>query len=404
VHLLTVWQGHWRCYHSTHKDNSEGNQCACMGTVLARLGITQRDIKARLKELQEEEEERRELAQGQQQHRRRRRIMLKLQQPYSSKPRMYRHAREPGLQQYYIPEDLRQLLQEQGLVQQLEAALRKPEPDAICAALEALLAEATCGKHAGAQGRLQLWWGQTRISHVGDKQVQLAHLAMVNCCCTDGRCIFVYDGEEDGMLHLCNTELFSHYFLADLLDELHISGNSFNTMRERMLSREQRCTDDQPRHIISLPCLIRAFSGYVQLLTDLPVACCSVCGRDVAIRAHRRWHELAGVKLSEAVAASVASSAASSAAWGAPASWPASRPPAPCCTTAAALSTLTTPGAARWAPPPCRGVTRCWEPSAGPATAAAPAGRPCAGRCLPRCPAGEAAAWHPSASGCAWQL
>jgi hypothetical protein len=69
-----------------------------------------------------------------------------------------------------------------------------------------------------------------------------------------------------------------HYFLADLLDELHISGNSFNTMRERMLSREQRCTDDQPRHIISLTCLIRAFFGYVQLLTDLPVACCSVCG------------------------------------------------------------------------------------------------------------------------------
>jgi hypothetical protein len=109
--------------------------------------------------------------------------------------------------------------------------------------------------------------------------VQLAHIAMVNCCCSDDRCIFVYDGAEDGMCNLCNTELFTHFFLADLLDELHISGNSFNTMRKRMVSREKRCMDNQPRHIISLPYLLRAFFGYIQLLTDLPVACCSICSK-----------------------------------------------------------------------------------------------------------------------------
>jgi hypothetical protein len=72
-----------------------------------------------------EEEQRVHLEQQQQeQQRSRRRTMLKLQQPYSSQPRTYRHACQAGLQQYYIPEGLRQLLQEQGLGQQLEAALR----------------------------------------------------------------------------------------------------------------------------------------------------------------------------------------------------------------------------------------------------------------------------------------
>jgi hypothetical protein len=78
---------------------------------------------------------------------------------------------------------------------------------------------------------------------------------------------------------LCNTELFSHWFLADLLAELHISGSSSSTARERMISREQRCMDGQPRHIISLPHLLRTFFGYLKQVTDLQVACCSICRR-----------------------------------------------------------------------------------------------------------------------------
>ena len=279
--MMTVCRGHWHCYHSQHGEHTEDNMCACMRTVLAHLCIEVRDVRARLSELQLEEEEARLQREQQQelQDSRRRRTMLKLQQPYSSQDRTFAHAREFQLQRYYIPEALRQLLQEQGLGQQLEEALHNAEPDDARAQLEEVLAQATCGKHAGEQGQLQLWWGGTRVTHFGAKQVQLAHIAMANCSCCEDRCVFVYDGAADDTFNLCNTELFSHYFLARLLDGLVMQGNSFNSVRQCMISQEERCTDGEPRNIVSLPYMLRAFFGYIKLLTDLPVACCPICGQ-----------------------------------------------------------------------------------------------------------------------------
>jgi hypothetical protein len=283
ANLVWIWQGKWKCTGSAHSKSSELAPCPCMDRVMDRLGLTGDDIKELLQSLEYDPD------QVEQQQRK-----SNLPRPLSDQPRkLGLHGRQPRMDRYYLPEEVESMVFER-LLQQEQLAGHDSEEEAKLAAALALntlfneeqvdtfmsnVSSHLQGKRCPAHDcPLTLTHSSARLTHTGSTSVG-HYVFTAKCSSSNAPCCAFYDGAEDDLLNLNNTELFSHHLLRSLLERMVRSGVTFNSEWHVLCELEEALPRTEQQRQVSMPLYLDAFFGYVSLLEEgLPSTTCPLCG------------------------------------------------------------------------------------------------------------------------------
>ena len=222
------------------------------------LGLSQADLLDNLEGLREEQ-------QARQANQATNTPNPRIPRPLSTRPRVLQLSqRSPVIHKCCVPEVMQQCVREGGI-----------DVDDCGQVKDHLEATFRCEAH-GKQCQLQTYSSRISDWTNGSKHVVVL---MGSCTHNEAPCFFCYDGNDDEVFNLSNTEMFTHTMMCQMLYHVYSSGSSFNALRETMVSMEMLLPRDQQRAVVSLPVLIDAFFDFTALLTDLPGCTCPICGQ-----------------------------------------------------------------------------------------------------------------------------
>jgi hypothetical protein len=197
------------------------------------------------------------------------------------------------MDRYYLPEEVESMVFER-LLQQEQLAGHDSEEEAKLAAALALntlfneeqvdtfmsnVSSHLQGKRCPAHDcPLTLTHSSARLTHTGSTSVG-HYVFTAKCSSSNAPCCAFYDGAEDDLLNLNNTELFSHHLLRSLLERMVRSGVTFNSEWHVLCELEEALPRTEQQRQVSMPLYLDVFFGYVSLLEeDLPPTTCPLCG------------------------------------------------------------------------------------------------------------------------------
>jgi hypothetical protein len=256
VSWVWVKAAKWRCSVSLHRGSAQ-EPCRCMNIVMDALALTAEDLA----------EAAADAALGAAVSRLTTECLV-----VSSLPRTLRLQRHEACRKACcIPEDIVAAIGEHVDVAALEAG----PGEVALAALGVIFQELRCPAHSEPYVVTR---HRARVMD-GTNALQYCDVFSVSCTAAgDGCCKHVYDGNQDDMFNLNNSELFTHKMLINNLFDIRYKGCSFNAIREVMMVQQRVLPLELQECIVSLPLLIRAFFGFLEILTDLPGFTCKICG------------------------------------------------------------------------------------------------------------------------------
>ena len=185
------------------------------------------------------------------------------------------HLGEPCINKYCIPEVVAVALEKAGLP--LNALQAKACGEEVLDTLGELFDGHTCAEHTAPY---KITRHKARVTDGATNDLKYCDVFSVCCTVADGRepCTHVYDGDQDDLFNLNNSELFTHRMLINCLNDVRYKGSSFNAIRQVALAQQRALPPDRQQAMVSLPLFLRAFFGYIELLTELPGFICEICG------------------------------------------------------------------------------------------------------------------------------
>jgi hypothetical protein len=267
VNWVHVKDARWKCSARMHRsDSNERHPCGCMNTVMDALGLTAEDLMECAAEA--------ELGAA---------LYSEPSAVYGDIPSisvmsriLHLHHGEPCINKYCIPEAVVVALEEAGL--HISALRSKSSGEEVLGALGELFQGHVCSTH---NQPYTITRHRARVTDGTTNPMQ--HCEVFSLCCNvaDGSvpCSHVYDGNQDDVFNLNNSELFTHRMLINCLHDVRYKGSSFNAIREVVLAQQRALPTSSQEAIVSLPVFLRAFFGYTELLTELPGFTCKVCGQ-----------------------------------------------------------------------------------------------------------------------------
>jgi hypothetical protein len=262
VNWVHVNNAHWKCYQREHRSGSdEHHLCGCMVTVMDALGLTAEDLAMSAAEAAE--------------------LNAALSQcaaspSVSSLPRTtHMHLSAPCINKYCVPEVVAVALGEAGLP--LSAIQAKPSGEEVLSMLGERFHGQVCPEHATPY---TITRHKARVTDGATNDMQYCDVFSMCCTVADGQdpCTHVYDGDKDDLFNLNNSELFTHRMLINCLNDVRYKGSSFNAIRQVAQAQQRALPPDFQQAMVSLPLFLRAFFGFMELLTELPGFVCEICG------------------------------------------------------------------------------------------------------------------------------
>jgi hypothetical protein len=267
VNWVHVKDARWKCSARLHRsDSSERHPCGCMNTVMDALGLTAEDLMECAAEA--------ELGAA---------LYSEPSAAYGDIPSisvlprvMHLQHGEPCIHKYCIPEAVVVALEEAGL--HVSALHSKQSGEEVLSTLGELFQGQVCTTHKQPYTVMR---HRARVTDGTTNPMQYCEVFSLCCDVADGSvpCSHVYDGSQDDLFNLNNSELFTHRMLINCLHDVRYKGSSFNAIREVALAHQRALPASAQEAIVSLPVFLRAFFGYTELLTELPGFTCKICGQ-----------------------------------------------------------------------------------------------------------------------------